>query len=874
MRSSVMFGDTRLSHQAAPALQVAQLSSRASRRLRPADAMDGEAALANVGFDAEVFDEDEFDGDDGFDGFGFGLPWFDGAGAQAPDPDIEDDEVPMPVDLSTAIDQTASPLFRLPREMLTNLAGWLGPRVSPGHVGWSSANFFYSCKALAHLSKEVPVRVEFLVGNYGLPDAILGFGFWLEMATPDLFSAIARRARTVPRYLLQRLLRRLDAVGRVDLVPAVAAHLVDTYPPPPAPGGRSVIRGMTDDELFRHIASTGAIPLPYLVREGKANGWAVEGDPVLTALLTLKLRYGVATAVGPGAASSASRKVLGRIRNRRAEWHPDADTIVPGLDANHALLVSLIMEDGDVDKVRRLLALGVHTTAELHRTGWPWDIARSIGLWDPAAPDNRDDGDDPLAGDDPASSAQEGVRRIVRPRTDRPLKDYVPTSAVSGHAMEVALCALHSAYLSYPTVRGELAEHQGRRQTVRKMIFDATEAAVCSRGIEMLRLLLEHEHDTRDRWRTEEGRTCLAKWLKLAENNIEMYKVIQGYAADLEVDRSMDLLAAFVSRDEEKAKAIAAEQVKLSVSQMVRILKDPDLASVHKLAIRLVPLDPVQVEAALHRLLFCLDHDGMDPPPAGQDRHPGATQLLRAYRELWRKRGGRPMLMRLWGFGPAQHKVCCRTLLRPFIEDEEGQPNNRSIQEWDLQEAVRASNVQLARQLLERGVRVKVGASPMGTRTLGAHTSEEMLALVAEFELAEIEVLLRLSVERTAAELARSIIQSHVRRGRRRDDPFILITAIPEAPVDNPEHRNAMIELFRYALDTVPTADECAGMLRGYAAAAGEAWVAVLDEFIAARPGQAAAPADPEIGAADEAPPPQYPSAVLPSVSDSAQRAQ
>ncbi|KAI9012297.1 hypothetical protein DFJ74DRAFT_297846 [Hyaloraphidium curvatum] len=803
-------------------------------------------------------------------------------------PEAEEDWDATPVDLSTAAAQPDSPLFKLPPEVLVRLTGWLGPRVSPGHIGWSAANFFYACKALAELGRDVTVQTEFLVGAYGLPDAVLGLGSWLRMASPALFWAIARRAGTVPRYLLQRLVRRLFFASRTDLLAAASAFLAETYPSRSLTPSRS--RFKTDDELFRHIAVTGMVPLPHLIREGEAAGWAVESDPALTAMLTLKLRYGVPVALGPGAPSAASLGVFGRLENENlVEWHPAEDGLVPGLDINHALLLHMIFT-GRNDAVRRLLEVGVHTTPDQHRTGWVWEAARSIGLWDPQS----HDGDDPP--EHGVEQEQEdgtewldpeaAVARIVIPGRNL-LRGVRSRGKVPAHLIEDiirTLCDASDNHKVYMYDVESLDDDSAVSRTRRRAVTDATEVAVFCANLELTRLLLKHEQETRDRWRTPDGKACLRRCLRHARNNVELYKIVESYAADVDGDRSVDLLAAFMARDAEKAKELAGQGVTLSVSQLVGvpllgpwlctavdgtlqllILKDGDLASMHKHAILLVHLKPPQLERVLEQLLECANHNGHELPPEGVDRHPAARLLLRAYSALWERPGGRHLLLRLWGNGrsPLSSRICRTSLLRPHLGDRREHQPRGPVLPFDLEMAVRTNDLEVAKELVDMGVKLSSSwYRSGGVQMLNASTSDTMTRFVADNDLVAPYLVIKHCVERGLVDIAKVAIEKAVQRANHYGHASVVLNTIPGGPVA-PELRDAVVDLFRFALRTVPHVPLQLHGIAERAEAAGEPWVSIWGEYEQARRHAALQKLE------SQSAPRQYPSAVVPSISDS-----
>ncbi|KAI9013505.1 hypothetical protein DFJ74DRAFT_709954 [Hyaloraphidium curvatum] len=788
---------------------------------------------------------------------------------------------PQPVALAAPAPQPGG-LLRLPPELLCRAAGWLGPRCSNRDRGWSAIEFFAACRQLYALSKDALLRSSFLVGSFGAQDAVLGIGFWLGLASPEVFTAVASVATssgTVPRFLLQRLIRRLGTTGRTDLLPAAASLLNELYPAGPVSRQPRDYLSQTDDELMRAMIRDPRCVVPELVLDAVAGGWAVEDDPVLSSLLTLKHKYGLRPSVPPGGLSSAAVKATGHRSTRRMYLYAEApqtklvkDLLVPGLDANHDLLLECVRRK-EVRNVERLLRFGVSTSAADHRHGWLWDAAREIGLWDDSATVVAQAADPDLAA---APDRERRRRRTLAlsyilgpsfsPDGTAPFSaappHLQPGDAVPGWKLERLIRAHHSASPS-PSYHSDEA-----------LIGDAAEAALRTRDPGMARLLLGHEHEARDRWRTAEGDAMLARWQKALADSIELYVIVSSYRVGCERDRSVDLLAAIVQNNEAVAKSLVDDGIALTVSQMVSILGNNILgAPVHTLAIRLVPLQPKQIEEVLGLLLnqrHIHPFAPLFPPfdgPADADHHPGATLLLRAYQALWAKPLARAMLLRLFSGereGRSSSNDCTRRALRPYLGERSEHAATSAVLRWDLYHAIRTDDVETARELIGLGVR-RTESFIHAWYLPGM--SDAMARLLLDSGAAPSRghaASLRSAVSRGNATVAMMIVEECGRRGADAavQRPDIVRACVPHRP-PREEHAAGLLGVFRRALEVFGEGSGDEGLLRMCARAAGEAWVGVLDAHVARRVEASGAI---EVAAVVEGGLPAYPTAELPQL--------
>lgn len=657
-------------------------------------------------------------------------------------------EPPPRVDLARADSQAASPLLSLHEDVFALLAGFLGPRCSVLHTTWQPTALFSTCKALAAVGRLTYARVEFLLGNFGHAGTVLGLGDWLSIASVDVFNAVVRRicavrsdsegkedntTRTlVPRYQLQRLLRRFLAAERLDLMAAASSALAELYPiPVPVPGAFSSFgpagsfelnaAPLTDDELFRFLSRSRRVPAyaTYLVREGLGKPWMVPEDAALTAMLTLRHKYGLPAAVGPGASSRIVRNVGRMGMSQRIPWRFTGteslllhDILVDVVDANHALLVQHIA-DGDNRAATRLMACGVGTAFDTDT--WFWRAIRAANLLDENEAEELDSHVDPRSY---SASGLPAVARILgTPRTPVDVfQHHNPPTLVPRRLPIVdivrALFKRFGLETSYPTVSealdARLVPERHRhpfRRPIGHLILDAVEAAVRSSrcSLDFVREMLASEQALGG-LDSPQRQQMLLRSLKATRTHIDRNRLIRSYvvAVDEADTLSLELFGALNAGDLERAEQLAQNGARIDREQLLSLLKSRVRSSVMRWAITAVPLDLGAVCDTITAMLpaRCVEAWPQNNP---QHRHPGVELLLRGYRAYWSSEAGNAALLRLFS---AHDKPCLRRLLRPHLGPSEGLDPTNSIAIYDLGIAIRSNQVDRAREMMERGVRI------------------------------------------------------------------------------------------------------------------------------------------------------------------------
>lgn len=283
-----------------------------------------------------------------------------------------------------------------------------------------------------------------------------------------------------------------------------------------------------------------------LVLEGISGGWHVESDSVLTALLTLRNKYGLPishTCSGRSDRSQALEALSYRSTNGAlnppmpsrilggmgSEKPVDAkrDTHVPGTDAAHALLIRKAAE-GDAVAVSRLIHLGVSCRLP-RQTSFLWKILDTLGL----ASDDK-----PIGTVQHSREASENAKRCVdiavgtspsdrrnQNQTNEPAQEQLlpmPTQKANPITILDTLCVrrgVPSPYCSVRQVAGGTGGHQGHA----KVYLDAVEAAAAAGKMETLAMLLGYEEEGGAdgveggrRWESEDGQKVLGRCLDVS----------------------------------------------------------------------------------------------------------------------------------------------------------------------------------------------------------------------------------------------------------------------------------------------------------------------------------------------------------------------
>ena len=279
---------------------------------------------------------------------------------------------------------------------------------------------------------------------------------------------------------------------------------------------------MTDDELFRHIISRREIPREhaYLVREGVSWGWSEPRDAIVTALRTLRHKYLLSSSVEPYGRSQLSKSLFKGDRHQPKVFFdnpdPSKDAAIPGLDANHAFLISRI-KMGDELAVRWLLDSDVSTT-----TGggsWFWSCVDAANLRCTSHTHENSE-----------ANRAAVVAHILGNQSSIQAAGRGPRAfgQTTGTIIQ-QLCARYS-------LAGLYGIRPGSHLEILDDELDAVIVATRSKKADILRLILDHEH-CKGRWFTDEGKRVLKKCLDISREDVGCHGVLRSYCVDIEDDR-------------------------------------------------------------------------------------------------------------------------------------------------------------------------------------------------------------------------------------------------------------------------------------------------------------------------------------------------
>lgn len=619
--------------------------------------------------------------------------------------------------------QPNSPLASLPRELLSLLCGWLDAA--------TAAALFSSCRALFASSLETTSRVEFLIGNYGTDQAVEGMGHWVHLLAPAVFQGTCRRVGQVPRFQLQRLFRRFQAASRTDLLQPLLAYASEIYPcAPPAPRNRLLTKkhpifipnssdlaaSIPDDVLLKRLVTAGQLPhgLEHLVQDGVQGGWSVPDDAVLTAILTLKNKYGLSPDHALAGRSHGGRIVDAFLCTPilATVGDPRCDVFIPGTDAVHALLIQMI-RDGNERAVKWLLAFGVNTH---HSTDHPAFTKQSMDEMTQVLAQQQE-----RTGIVMAAANLTAVDPATAARID-------PFRAALG--LIARWCARQGVTSPYPSSENRAAMHHrptflGMRGNGPKPqyvnVLDAIEYAASLGRVAILKLLLESDFE-RGRLFSNQGKATLKRCMLLSTDDSATYEVIRSYCRDGLLDDSVDLLSALLVGDKARSTELFDRGATLTPEQAVAVLskRGGDVATVHKLVLERVLLPVEQLLELLPILLgrhcACNAMQGLPPhtfPSADSSQngmpsaelvrtqHSSAVEFLERYRTFWSDPRGRGRDAILGLFGTKQ---CVRVLLRPFLGDLRQFSRYSPVVAYDFIEAVNRNDREGMIRLLDYGV--------------------------------------------------------------------------------------------------------------------------------------------------------------------------
>lgn len=487
-------------------------------------------------------------------------------------------------------------LLSLPPEILAHVVSFMGrtlssPRPQPGAL-------FRTCRDLYAVGTDTTTRIEFLLGTYGTESAVERVGTWLSLATREVLEGLFRRVGKVPRYQLQRLARRCVNASRSDLLLPIMAYGEEMYPAPSLrtvsllgkphapPAGLGLSLTLTDEELFRIMANEDKVPgeVSYLVDEAVEGGWRVEGDSVMSAMLTLQKRYGFNPNFWLGVRVPLGQSGDNELRysDRRTAHIFASDYGLEGVNGGHALLVTAIAANRE-PTVRRLLQLGVSTQGT-SKDCFFWQAMEELCASLPLPSETEaepsgyrsygyadfDRGASKLISEY-LGTPQVPDRYSYYSQYDGPLTTRPSKGAIIG-----ALCRQFSSTSPY-------SEHSLFSDKARGDCTDALQVAIGRSAItannddRILRLLLRHLAESG--WvGTEEGlkslETCQAMCLKT--DKLNFLNILQQYARENSGGGVVDgLVSALSAQDAVLAQQLVAEGMTMTDAQLVsRSIRD------------------------------------------------------------------------------------------------------------------------------------------------------------------------------------------------------------------------------------------------------------------------------------------------------------
>lgn len=474
-------------------------------------------------------------------------------------------------------------LLSLPPEILTEIVMLCGR--SPRHPRASPAALLSSCRELYELGQAASTRADFLVAVYGTKRVIEGACARLPLLRRDVLESVFRRvgsaSHPVPRYQLQRLFRKCANVSRSDLLLSILVFAEELYPPPSTKTawtsrGRSaaypdITLGFhvrfADDELFRDLVfaepnASGSDEdgkrWAHLIEEGRKAGWEVKGDGPMTALLTLKFKYGMDPSNMTVAGLSRNTAALhGKELVRRGMQihdpteHFRSDFGIEGLSLGCSLVKEAI-ELEDERALRRLISLGASIVGE--DDSFFWQVIRFARERPaPMTPDADDES-------------------VIVISEDRTVEESAMIQAMRGLGYDDV-----DFYDEHPDIRYKIADFLIEYYGVDKEVeyfggHDALEYfAARTQGSEgFLRTMLTLLEESG--WlATAVGREALinAMGICLKEDRVPLCKVFDSYASRLAEGSDRNLLVVLLRGDIDAAKELLEQEEKLTSQQIV-----------------------------------------------------------------------------------------------------------------------------------------------------------------------------------------------------------------------------------------------------------------------------------------------------------------
>lgn len=498
----------------------------------------------------------------------------------------------------------------LPDELLLAVVSFLGRTpLRPSPQPWP---FLSSCRRLYELSQDSTTRVEFLLANFGAKDVLQGLWSWTKLVSPDVLSLLIHRSASnpsekVPRFHLQRLYQLAVDTGRVDLLLPTLTLGAQLYPkvPPTTRGwdGRGFNPLMPDELVFKDLVTTSDTTSVrkdclYLVEESKAEDWFDPADLPLSALLTLKYKYGFDPNFNFGGRVTLSEKNPLVNVDVDVDDNSPPDMGIEGINAGYLLLAYAISQ-GLLLSVRRLLRLGVSLERK-DPDSFFWksmdavrNHVRSLGKQEYV--ENDDDVD--------------YVRSIW---------GYRRRDAARGLLSWYDSCYTNSLPASIPSDTVIFEDLMASRQATVAPDIDAEEVAadiielvLCDEfslreetAEQLLRAVLEHAQETG--WlRSQVARESVdASILRTMEDDrMRLAAVLQQYKKNALEDSGtasgVNLVSALCAENIQLAETLVEEGDRLDDGQLISILRSRNLPQAHTLLVETYPFNGKQLESVL-----------------------------------------------------------------------------------------------------------------------------------------------------------------------------------------------------------------------------------------------------------------------------------
>lgn len=590
--------------------------------------------------------------------------------------------------------------------------------------------FFLACRRLYNLSRDSATRVEFLVGNYGTACVIEASGGWLKLLTADtlsmLLNHVAATLSPVPRYQMQRLYCRCSNMGRFDLLLPLLLFAKEAFPIPNsasypnstlsgresmASAGMSFNPSLPDVDVFKKLVLSRGNNVPeelvYLVEDAKIGGWHIPQDDVMSALLSLKNRYGFdpnfyKASLAPSSSRMLKRDYFGQAHAHQHGHHNfgaarnpqqiervggfNTDSACEGTNGGYALLLQSIEEASEV-AVRRLLRIGVamdYRTTSRGDDSFFWqsmdEVTRYVGDW--------------LSNDPEIYAGSRGTERSARRRVEwffdrtptlpfRPGDDWLAQDEDILDALE----------MRFPT-----GTYVSRGRAGRNALSFALSQEEGDRQENVLRLILEHAQETG--WLADFRRSNILHYAiqsMMSADKIRFLKVLQSYSRTVSDEGRARTLADCLQVDDvdEAVKFIEKGQ-RLSPREMLQILKSNHLPRAHALIRDRYPF----TTEGLTEVLDMFIDGGTNGLPSVQF----AIDVLEARKHLFKEGAARALVCKWFN---RRDKDWMRPTLRDFIGPLTLETHNsQTLLLYDLGNACRNADMPEIHRLSKLGAKL------------------------------------------------------------------------------------------------------------------------------------------------------------------------